>query len=638
MRKLKILELDVTVIRTTFVPHGAGVWSKVISVSEAQRAASPITTIFSATWDTSMPSETVDIGSVRVNEVLFSNVSSLATLKAQNPSWYYDFPNQILYLYFTNARNTNIADVYKIGETIGFLSESQMEEINGLKYPLNAQIGAAFFDPRLEDISVTDTVDDQQNGIFTFDDLAASIKNADGTYDAIREDVTGNEARLLIADVADSPEEAILTGFPYKDAAVESDFKVVRRAIIEDVDYTDPNVPTIKAIDQRSNWEQTISTSFLTTAEFSTLPDKFVNKRKPLAIGIVNGIKAIPLRDDAAAAAFDYFVIDTQYGAIQSVSGVYFDGELGTGSVDRFLTGGEYSINLSTGIITINNCVKGDVYVNGVFTTMSETVEIILFLLLTFDGLAYISSNFNVTEINIVKALGYNTHIYIDESGEKLRTVIEKLIMDIQVDFFQQGSVLTMRTANNIRQVSEEIPSFQIIENPPGWTENRASTIKTIDVTYSIDYRTEEGLTYYNDTKQAVALKNDRKAIDQTFTVNLTQASDVAEIFAAYYTRYVEISRDISFSRIFPFSAGLTDFITFQVVRKTLDSEKVIFPTGIYKIISIDRINNSVETVFFSLLFETGGSSSTAYDWYDCGSSTTTYNWYDGGNSKYENI
>lgn len=625
MRKIKLLQVGSTTIISDFVEYSAGIHQKHMSLSLADRATSPIETIFSASWQDDLSEEPVSISGISVDGLIFSEVGSIADIYLQQSSFYYDFDNQLLYLGLLDYTHFLPGDTVKLGETTGFISEAQLVEINGLNYPLNTFLGSVYYEPRLSDISVANQINDQKNGIFVFPNLEVSISNADGTHDLIKENITGNNMELLIANISDSPEEAIETGFPYKLAAEPGDFVSVRTAVVEDVDYSDPDNPTIIGIDIRANWTQTIATDLLTVAEFAGLPDKFVNDRKPFLIGAVNGAKCVPLRADGSAASFDYLITDTQYGNIQSISDVYFKGEISGTKEDRFLTGGEYSVNLSTGIITVNNINKGDTWVYGVFTTMSETVEIILFLLLTFDNLAYLDSNFNKTEIEVIRALDYDTHVNITGKGVQLFKVIEKLCTDIQTDMFQQGDVLTMRAANTPRASVETIPNYQIIQNPPGWSTNRTDTIKTITVNYAQDYRTKLFETYYNNDNQQQAEDNNRKAIDQEFTINLTTIADIIEIYTEYYERFIDVPRVVTIDRTIPFMAGLADFISFPVIRKSVtdDTEKEIFVNALYKIIEINVIDNVIEAVFFEderdidLIIEWDADPQKIYEWSD---------------------
>ncbi len=599
MRKIKLLEVGHTLEKMGFVAYSAGIYGKKMSVSNAERAASPITTIFSASWEDDLPSDPVNVNGVTINSSILQEVATLSDLRLQEGSFYFDLANQILYFCKTDYKNLLLSDTIFVGDVIGFISEAQLTEINGVNYPLNTRVGSLHYEPRLNDIDVSEELDDQQHGLFIFDDLSASINNADGTYDHVRTDVTGNNAKLSIADIADSPEEGISSGFPYKLAAEADDFNIVRTGIVEDVEFTDPLEPTITAIDIRSDWTQTIGVNLMTTAEFSGLPADYVNVRKPIAIGSISGIPCIPLRADGAAGSFDYFICDITYGTIQSISSVYFNGEISGTKEDRYLTGGEYSVNLSTGIITVNNVNSGSVWVYGVFTTMNETAEIALYTLATFQNLAYIGSNFNVPEIEVIKALDYQAHIYVPYDGLEVRDIIEKLMADAQIDFYQQGSVLTMRAANTERVSIEAIPTHEIIDNPPPWENDRLETIKTIAVGYNKDYRTDQYITYYDNSKQTEAVNNNRKAIDKLFDTNLTNQNDVISIYGAYYSRFINISRTVTIDRTIPFTAGLGDFVTFPVVRKTLDEEKEIFANGVYKIISIDKIENSAQAIYF---------------------------------------
>jgi len=625
MRKIKLLQVGQTLETQGFTVYSAGIDQKLMSLSQADRDNSPITTIFSATWDADLSTSPVSLSGVSINNIQLSEVFSVESLYLQSFSYFFDFNNQMLYIAFFDYRNINVGDEFRLGDTLGFISEAQLVAINGVNYPLNTFLGSVYYEPKLSDVSITNQINDQKHGLFVFEDLSATIDNSDGKYDQIRADITGNKAELLIANLSDSPEEEIETGFPFKLSADIEDFNVERKGIVEDVDYSDPSFPVITAIDERANWTQTIATDKLLVSEFSGLPDKYINKLKPLLIGAVDGAKCIPLRADGAAASFDYYITDTQHGLIQSISAVYFKGELGSGKEDRLLTGGEYSVNLTTGIITVSNVEKGDIWIYGIFTEMTETVEIILYLLNAFEGLAYIDSNFNKTEIEIIRALDYSTHVNIDTSGDKLTKVIEKLCSDIQVDMFQQNSVLTMRAANTIGIVAEEVPTYQIIQNPPGWSTDRTDTIKTITINYSQDYRTKLYDTYFDDTFEAEAVNNDRKAIDEEFTTNLTVEADIIEIYTEYYERFIEVPRTIKIDRTIPFMAGLSDFVSFPVIRqnKIADIETTIFENAVYKITEIDIINNTIDCVFFEerpdrgLIVEWSSVPSTIFEWSD---------------------
>lgn len=601
MKKIKILELDITVLKETFTTYSAGIWQRTMSVPELVQNASPIVTIFGGTWD-DQGFDPIQIGSVRVANDILGSVDSIEELREQDGSFYFDFPSQVLYLALFDYDPAWYYRSYKTGETSGFISQAQMQLINDRLYPVDSYIGASYYEPRLDgDLSIDESVDDQKNGIFIFDDVNASILNGDGEFDNIRDNVTGNEARVLIAHIADSPEEEIATGFPYKIRADRSDFNVVREGIVEDVDYSNPNRPVIKAIDRRSDWSQTIGENLLNTTDFPDLEDNLIDKRRPIIIGTVQGTKCVRVEPKPTSAAnTDFLVCDTTIGDIDLVDGIYFDGKISGTDVDRFLTSGEYSLNTSTGILTVNNYSSGNAYFYGTAAGMNNPVEIILFLLQEYAGLSYIPSNYNLNEIEQVRSLGYHTHVYIDEKGEQLFKTIEKLILDIQIDFFQQGSVLTMRKGNEERASTEDIPVEQITDNPAGWVNDRTDTVKTISVGYNRDYRLDSFETYYDATKEQEAIDGNLKAIDKVFETNLTDAGDVQTIYDEYYSRFTAPSRTVTINRTWPFKAGLTDFVTFKVARQGLDGEKKVFERALYKIVQLNQNNNTAEIVYFS--------------------------------------
>jgi len=636
MRKIELYQVGQTTLTQYYTPYAAGVYWRKMSLSEADRALSPIETIFSATWDPTLSSEPVSITGASFEDIQLAEVESIAELYLQDGSFYFDEVSQIHYIAIFDYRNFTANDTLSVGQTLGFINQAQMVNINDVLYPLETMVGSVNYEPRLNDVNISEQVSDQKNGKFVYGNLEASIKNNDGEYDDIDDTIKGNVAVLLVANIADSKEEEIETGFLYKDAAEASDFSVVKKGVVQKIDHSDPDNPNIIAIDQRANWTQTIGENFLTVAEFANLPDKYINDRKTVAIGSINGVQAVPLRDDSTAASFDYFICDTTHGAIQSVSGVYFKGQLGSGDVDRFLTiTTEYTINLSTGIVTILNCVKGDVHIYGVFTTMDETVEIILYLLNEYDNLAYIDSNFNKEEIEEIRDLDYTTHVYITGKGETLQKVIQKLCDDIKIDFFPQGSVLSMRESNKRRASVESVLNYQIIGNPPKWDDSRTDTIKTVTVNYNYDYRTKLSETYYNNDLEQDAIDNNIYAVDESFDVNLDNATDVDNIYDLFYNRFVFTPRTVTVNRTFPFMARVTDFVTFPVVRCINGVDKVIFSEGIYKITDYNEINDTIEGVWFAdsadLDYFDGGSPSDDLDYYDSGSQTDEYDYYDGG-------
>ncbi|MCP4395349.1 MAG: hypothetical protein GY804_13945, partial [Alphaproteobacteria bacterium] len=442
MRKIKLLKLNITANRDTFTTYSAGISFKKMTVNTDERTASPITTIFGASWDSDLPDEPVVIGSLSVDSVPYSEVYTLADLYISNRSFYYDYDTQTLYISLYEWTNPIISTVFATGETVGFLDKAQFVDVGGFKFPIDTLIGNVNYEARLTDIDASESTDDQKNGIFVFDEFSASFNNADGKYDTARNEITGNTAEILIADVSDSPEEAVATGIEYKDKAEASDFKLVRTGLVDNINYSNPEEPNITAIDPRADWTQKIGTNLLTVAEFPNLPAKYINKRKQICIGEIRGVNCLALREDSTAADFDYHICDITHGAIQSITSVYFDGQLDTGSgstdVDRYLTTGEYTVNLSTGIITIANCIKGKVYVYGTFTTMSETTAIMLYLLDLYANLPYIDSIFNKSEIQTIADSNITTHVFINEKGTDLFKVIEKLVLDAQLDFFQK--------------------------------------------------------------------------------------------------------------------------------------------------------------------------------------------------------
>ena len=180
MKKIELYQVGTTQLFEDYTPYSAGVYFKDISVSDADRLTSPITTIFSATWEPGLSSEQIDVSGVAFDNISLSEVSTIADLYLQEGSFYFDFSSQRLYIALFDYMNFIINDNTQVGAKIGFINQAQLVDINGVNYPLNTFLGSVFYEPRLEDVSVEDTINDQKNGLFVFGNLEATIKNNDG--------------------------------------------------------------------------------------------------------------------------------------------------------------------------------------------------------------------------------------------------------------------------------------------------------------------------------------------------------------------------------------------------------------------------------------------------------------------------
>lgn len=619
MRKIRMLELDFTNVVETFVSYSAGIYQKRLTVTQTGQDNSFWSSVFGFSWDLDV--DMLTIGSVTVDNNILGSVDSIEELREQDGSFYFDTAKQTLYLALYDYENAWYYREYKDGETTAFISEAQKQMINGYCFPVDSYLGAQYISPRLDgDISVSESIDDQSDKIFKYDDSEASINNSDGEYDTIRDEVTGNEMRLYIADLADSQEEENATGFPYKLKATIDDFNLIRATIVDDIDYSDPNNPTISGTDIKADWDQTIGQTILTTDDYPDLEDKYENKRAPLAIGEVNGVEAIPLSDEPDTSSdFEFLIHDVTAGELTWTDddAVFYldDGEIDGSDYDGYLTSSMYEYDSETGILTVYDYDDGDIYTYGTFGEMSNAVTIMLWLLDEYANLSYIASNYNTEEIEEIRDYGYETHVYIDKSGEELNDIIAEIVSDIQCDFYQQGDKFTLRRSNEERTSTETVYTRELLDNPCGWVNDRYDTIKTVSVNYAWDYRTDEYTTYYNDDLEETAEDYNRSATDEEFDVHLTNATQIDAIYGSaddgYYGRFSEPRRTITINRAIPFTAGLTDFVTCYVRRINSDGYTDVFPRAKYKIVEIDQNANTAEAVYFSDLDEPYTSQGT---------------------------
>ena len=115
MRKIKLLQVGSTTIINGFTVYAAGIYWRKMSLSLADRAASPLETILGGTWDEDLSIEPIQVSGLSVAGIIFSKVDSIADLYLQQASFYFDFNNQDLYLALVNYTNFIVGDTVKLG-------------------------------------------------------------------------------------------------------------------------------------------------------------------------------------------------------------------------------------------------------------------------------------------------------------------------------------------------------------------------------------------------------------------------------------------------------------------------------------------------------------------------------------------
>ena len=606
MDKYVFASLDRSTVRTGYTNFAAGVYQLKYTLTLEEAENSFLHTVFGVDLSGRVANPEF-VGSTRIGNDIFATVSELEDVRINDQQMFFDFQNQVHYVTPVDFKPLQITTEVFPGEALFFASDAQNDE-NG--NPVESYYNQVFFEPRLiqGSVSISEQLDSQTLGLFIYPDISFAIYNQDGRYDTIRDRAVGNNVRIYTVDVPTSPEEASAAGIPYKTNIGFNDLILRRFGKIDDVNYQNPDEPLIQASDIRFQWNQKIGTNIITATEYPTAREGALGKRKPLAYGTRREIPAFRLEDvpdGLDSASIDFLICDTEDEPINSIASVYFDGSLFISServaTSRLLEASEYTVNLATGIINIPNYISGNVYCSGTFINRFEVVDLVTFLLSKYVGLSYVSFNYNIAAVEAIRALGIETSIYISESGEDLNTTIEKLVSDAQLLFYQKATLLTMAQANVMSTPVEEVFPWQFFRSPPGWQNNSLDTIKTISVDYDQSLRTDETVTYFDNSRETDAVRAELTATDKPFFVNLTNRAQIESIYGTYYERFATVIRTVSVRTILPLLvAGLGDFIILPVTRVfSLFNEKEIFPRAIYRIVEINYITDTISLEYY---------------------------------------
>lgn len=338
----------------------------------------------------------VNIATITVNNIPFSKMESLSDCIVTTETFFYEHTSQKIYLHFSD-NSRQLDKEINVGVIMGFSNVFNGNTSNFYN--------SILYDERLKDVTnPSKKADASFFGKLKYSPFTAKFINTDGFFDRW---VDGNfyatECQVLFAD----------------NAEVYEDFEQIASGFISDHSITSTEF-SLTCDDPRKGLEQPVATNILTTAEFASLPDDSKDARKPVVYGKAFKRKCTLVND----TTHQYVFCDTQFNIPTVLNGVYND----TGTLTPATT------TLSSGTFTLSAASDSDVFAT--FTMpITNGVSIIKDLLLRYDNKTFISSYWDITEVDAAQALCTNTSIY-DSEGKKLSELIEKICFDCDLRFF----------------------------------------------------------------------------------------------------------------------------------------------------------------------------------------------------------
>ncbi len=544
---------------------------------------------------------------------IYAKMLSLDDLRTIDQNgFYWDNDNQDLYVKFYNQQPWYIQRSIRAGETLTYINKAQNDSTGR---PTNTIIGGLIYSPRVKigSISSGRVEDNLRDNKMVFNDFSFDIYNTDGDLDNIREDVINLGARIKKAEV------------PNGQLVTIEDLKVMRSGFINNVSFPDDNTARFSCGDPREILDSKIVTNKLTQSEFADLKDNLVDKNKPIAVGNLTGIPTVRLEDTNLVPVtppwttndtIDFMIGDTAYGSLTSVSNVYLEGsiykrntsegrwdreayDLDTPLVDTSpsapTTTGEYSLDLSTGIVTIWGYAGGKVHVDCIGSKPLGTATMnnhILWFLDTFAGISYIESFFFLEESNIVldRSSSYTGGMYVGTNGSKLKNIIDILAGSINLRIVEKEDRFTFVDLF----VPTDISDMKIIEKeevkyPVSRDYDTDRYMSSILIKYNKDWsEADKYTTYLDDSKESDAITANSKQKTYEFETVVNSEAQAQVLADERYTITPPLHVDLDIVNTLDFE--LYEYIIFRVSRR---NDKQIVSNAMYRVVEINELSRT---------------------------------------------
>lgn len=489
------------------VPDDLPFWNQADSYNQFNKQLSEVQVYDGSSWTT------------------YTEVSSMASLRTQNESWYFDFEEQNLYMHFDSFNPWWTFESVRIGLTAGFSD-------NGY------HSGTAYYPPALKsrNITISYSKDPLFYGKSDFTSLSVHLLN-DGSLDNVADsNWYGKVAKIKL-------------GFS---EVAYADFKTLFSGKVEFIPEIKPDTVRVDLADQRKLLNRTIPVNRYSQTTHTDLSDDNANKPIPLLFGSVRKIPCVCLNEEESGSPANYtFQIcdPLSYGGISSIDAVYVEGtEVTPGSTN--LTACTFV--LSSAQVGDNfDAVTADAtgYEDGSSVVIDNGLYVMRELLRLYDEKEYIAANFNTTNWTSEESSAADIGLLISDE-ETLGEVLGRISHSMFGMFYvQMDGKFNFVSTDSSRAVTKSIDESDIL-NEPYPKYNPSDLVAVATVKYSPDgegnYR-----RIVDDSEEDNIYNKFRQRPGATFETLLAGKTD-AETWGG---KIVDIAKDIP--RLFPVDVSM---------------------------------------------------------------------------------
>lgn len=557
-----LAEFDIPIEVPEYINYEAGVWTSLITPG----GLITVTDDHAVTgYYRNDNTKKYNVQSFIVGSIFFTKVASLASLRLQNKSFYYDVASTRIYFHFDRWEYPPIdGRRIRIGTVEGYCNKADSGRLAGTYYL------DTYYEPRISAMpSLSRTKDPLQYGILSFDGGQVTLLNTDGYFDDFADrEMIGQPFRVLLG----------LSTFEY------IDFERIFTGYIDDFSFDFTEIK-LNIKDTRAQLTQKLPTHIVTLEEFQYVADKYIDKYIPLAYGQILNASPPCVNESDPAASYYFYFMDTSIYAAASIEEVRV----------KDLPVTPIAINLDEGyfILSSGQCMPEgtmeDVTIDFHGADIQGGKNIIIDLCRRYADLAYIPENFNIAEFAEASPNDREVGLYISER-EDLIAIIEKICTSIDGFFYpQDDGRFTLRIYDPDRTITKTVQSDEWLSEP-SIDRNMDNFLSSVEIKFSPDISKSEFQSYINTDYEAEAYRKYKTKNETAIETILADRDDAIRKSETVMERAKDVLEQVTRKlHILNFDLDIMDFIIAEHTR-------INATTKLWKIYEINRINKKVDT------------------------------------------
>ena len=488
-----------------FLNYEAGIWVCAITPGVVEITGSDAEVGYYTNQNTTIYYDITGFIVDSVNE--YTKVFSLEELREQEGGFWYDKDGvsigcPAVLVHFTDYEEP-LNKLIQLKQVYGFCDK--IDSING------AYFNDTYYEPRIDSVpSISKSKDPLFYGVIRFQGGSVTFNNADGFFDNFKD-----------LNLYRTP-ATIKFGF---DGLDYDNFRTVFQGYVESYDY-DFEKFSVKLQDKRKGLTNKIPPNVFTRADWPDISDDNVNKPKPISYGNVRNAPLVCLneKDETPPAHYVYFLGDTEFYPITSVSAVYCNDEL--------LSASNYHIDLNSGTINIDSGVVADniteVSADLCHVPIYNSLAIVKDIMMNYASVPFNNTTYFLAEWNQAQSEGRNAAIYINEADEIIK-VIEKL-MDASDAIFlvKDDGRYSARVYSPDRAAAATIENDEWMDTP-SISLDESQFLSSVNVKYNKNWKSGNYNNYLNETYKADTIIKYKGEQEKEFETILETAAGAQE-------------------------------------------------------------------------------------------------------------